>query len=269
VKPGRWFGILLITAAVAGFIFGAVGLFEIWSYQSVVTKSVLDTLALLDQAVNTTQDGLTIVGQVVQTTTIDITSLQTTTRALAQTLHETGPMIDSLAILTSKDFPAAVAATQTSLASAQSSALLIDNVLGTLTSIPFLPVNAYKPDVPLHTALAQVSNSLDSLTPALITINSSLVSGKTSLDVVEVELNKISETTTGISTSLVSAKTVTDQYGTLAAKLKAELGAAQLAAPRWMTAITWVLTFILVWFLIAQLGMGAQGLERLGSRKAE
>jgi hypothetical protein len=178
-------------------------------------------------------------------------------------------MIDSLAILTSKDFPAAVAATQTSLASAQSSALLIDNVLGTLTSIPFLPVNAYKPDVPLHTALAQVSNSLDSLTPALITINSSLVSGKTSLDVVEVELNKISETTTGISTSLVSAKTVTDQYGTLAAKLKAELGAAQLAAPRWMTAITWVLTFILVWFLIAQLGMGAQGLERLGSRKAE
>jgi hypothetical protein len=64
VKPGRWFGILLITAAVAGFIFGAVGLFEIWSYQSVVTKSVLDTLALLDQAVNTTQDGLTIVGQI-------------------------------------------------------------------------------------------------------------------------------------------------------------------------------------------------------------
>ena len=194
----RPIGFLLILAAAVAFIFSVVGLIEIWRYQPVVTQKVVDTLALFDQALITTQDGLTIVAQVVQTTTDDVASLQTTTRALAQTLHETNPTLESLTSLTSKDFPAAVEATQTSLASAQSSALLIDNVLATLTSIPFLPVDAYKPDVPLHTALAQVSTSLDSLTPALATITSSLVGGKTNLGVVEVELNKISDTSTGI-----------------------------------------------------------------------
>lgn len=269
MKLRRLFGLLLIMAAAAGFIFSVVGLFEIWRYRPVVTQTVIDTLALFDQALNTTQDGLAIVGQVVQTTTVDIASLQTTTQALAQTIHDTNPMLDSLTSLTSTDFPAAVAATQTSLAAAQSSALLIDNVLATLTSIPFLQVVAYKPDVPLHTALAQVSTSLNSLTPALAMINSSLVDGKTNLDVIEIELNKISETTKGMSTALGSAQTVIDQYKTVTTQFKEQVEAMQLLAPGWMTTITWILTFILGWSLIAQVGLGVQGLDMLrGHREA-
>ena len=269
MKLRRLFGLLLIVAAAAGFVFSVVGLFEIWHYRPVVTQKVIDTLALFDQALNTTQDGLAIVGQVVQTTTVDIAALQTTTQALAQTIHDTSPMLDSLASLTSTDFPAAVAATQTSLASAQSSALLIDNVLATLTSIPFLQVAAYKPDVPLHTALAQVSTGLNSLTPALATINSSLVEGKTNLGVIEIELNKISETTNGISTALGSAQTVIDRYKTVTTQFKEQIEAMQLLVPGWMTTITWILTFILGWSLIAQVGLGTQGLDMLrGHREA-
>lgn len=269
MKLRRLFGLLLIMAAAAGFIFSVVGLFEIWRYRPVVTQKVIDTLALFDQALNTTQDGLTIVGQVVQTTTVDIASLQTTTQALAQAIHDTNPMLDSLTSLTSIDFPAAVAATQTSLASAQSSALLIDNVLATLTSIPFLSVAAYKPDVPLHTALAQVSTSLNSLTPALATINSSLVDGKTNLGVIELELNKISETTKGMSTALGSAQIVIDQYKTVTTQFKEQIEAMQRLAPGWLTTITWILTFILGWLLIAQVGLGTQGLDMLrGHREA-
>ena len=261
----KMFGLLLVIAAVAGFIFSVVGLVEIWRYRPAVTQAVIDNLSLLDRALNTTQDGLTIVGQVVQTTTGGVASLQTTTQALALAIHDTNPVLDSLASLTSKDFPAAVGATQTSLASAQSSALLIDNVLGVLTSIPFSPV-AYKPDVPLHTALAQVSTSLNSITPSLATISTSLADGKTNLGVVEVELNNISETTKEISTSLGSAQTVIDQYKAITTQLKTRVEAIQRLAPAWMMTITWILSFVLGWLLIAQLGLGAQGLDMLRSR---
>ena len=263
MKLRRLFGLLLIIAAVAGFLFSVVGLFEVWHFRPVVTQKVMDTLAVFDQALNTTQDGFAIVGQVVQTTTVDIASLQTTIQVLAKTIHDTNPMLDSLTSLTGKDFPAAFAATQTSLASAQSSALLIDNVLATLTSIPFLQVTAYKPDVPLHTALAQVSTSLDSLTPALAMINSSLVDGKTNLGVIEIDLNKISETTQGISTALGSAQTAIDQYQTVTTRFKEQIDAMQLSIPGWLTTIAWVLTFILGWLLIAQIGLGIQGLDML------
>lgn len=263
----RLTGMVFILAAVAGIIFSVVGLIEVWRFRPVVTQTVTDNLALYDQTLITTQQGLTIVSQVVQTTTVDVASLQTTTQALAMAIHDTSPMLDSLTSLTSKDFPAAVSATQTSLASAQSSALLIDNVLAALTSIPFSPVGAYKPDVPLHTALAQVSASLDALTPSLATINTSLADGKTNLGTVEVDLNNISDTTKGISDTLASAQTVIAQYQTVIAQLKLRVEATQVAAPAWMTTATWVLTFVLGWLLITQLGLAAQGLGLLQGRR--
>jgi hypothetical protein len=266
----RIVGFLLVVAAVAGVIFSLVGLIEVWRYRPMVTKTVIDNLALFDQTLNNTQDVLIIVGQVVKTTTIDVTSLQATTKAIALTIHDTNPMFDSLISLTSKDFPATVSATQTSLASAQSSALFIDNVLAALTNIPFSPVAAYKPDVPLHTALAQVSTSLNTLIPSLATINTSLVDGKTNLGIVEVELTKFSETTQGISSTLGNAQTVIDQYEAVTTQLKVNVEAAQRGAQTWILAIAWILSFVLGWLLIAQLGLGVQGLDLVrGSRVAQ
>ena len=264
----RLLGVLFIAAAAAGLVFSVVGLVEVWRYRPVVTQKVVETLTVFDRALNTTHDGLAIVGQVVQTTTVDIAALQSTTQALAQAIHDTGPMLDSLTRLTSTDFPAAVAATQTSLASAQSSALLIDNVLATLSSTPFLSVGAYQPDVPLHTALAQVSDSLNTLTPALATINSSLVEGQTNLGVMETELNKIAKTTNGISTALGSAQTVIDEYKTITTGLKEQLAALQSRVPDWLMALTWILTFMLGWLLIAQVALATLGFSLLRSRRA-
>ncbi len=267
VNLRRLFGFLLVITAAAGILVSVFGLIEIWRYQPVVTQTVIDNLSLFDQALTTTHDGLTIVSQVVQTTTDDVASLQTTTQALAQAIHDTGPMFDALTSLTSKDLPASVNATQTSLASAQSSALLIDSALATLTSLPFLQANAYKPDVPLHTALAQVSTSLNSLTPMLATINTSLTDGKANLSIVEDELNKISDTTQAISTNLGNAQTVIDQYKSVTNQLADRVETAQLAAPVWVTTIAWSLTFVIGWLLIAQLSLCSQGLNMLRGRR--
>jgi hypothetical protein len=254
-------GILMVIAAAAGTVFSLVGLVEIWRYQPQVTETVVGDLALVDQALNNTQAVLSIVSQAVLTTTTDVTSLQKTTNALTLAIHDTGPMLDSLIGLTSEDLPSMVAATQTSLASAQNSALLIDNVLAALTSIPFSPVAAYKPVVPLHTALAQVSTSLDTLNPSLVTINTSLMDGKTSMDVIELELTSISDTTQEITTALGDAQTVLNEYDAIAAQLKVKLETAQNSAPTWILAIAWILSFVLIWLLIAQIGLGIQGLD--------
>ncbi len=264
----RLLGLLFIATAAAGLVFSIVGLVEVWRYRPVVTQKVVEVLTVFDQALDTTHDGLAIVGQVVQTTTVDIAALQTTTQALTQALHGTSPMLDSLTHLTHIDFPAAIAATQTSLASAQSSALLIDNVLATLSNTPFLSVGAYQPDVPLHTALAQVSDSLNTFTPALATINSSLAEGQTNLGVMETELNKISNTTNGISTALGSVQIAIDQYKTVTTRLKEQLAALQSRVPDWLMTLTWILTFILGWLLIAQVALATLGFGLLRSRRA-
>jgi hypothetical protein len=263
----RIVGILMVIAAVVGIIFSLFGLVELWRSRPVVTKNALDSLALVDQALNTTQDVLNIVGQVVQTTTVDIASLQATTQALFLTIQGTSPALDSLISLTGKDLPNAVTATQTSLASAQNSALLIDNVLSALTSIPFSPVAAYQPAVPLSTALSQVSTSLNKLNPSLAAIHTSLVDGKENLVIVETALANISETTQGVSTTLDNAQTVIDQYKATITQLKANVEAAQRGAQNWILAITWILSFVLGWLVIIQLGVGLQGLDLLRGRR--
>ena len=53
--PRRIFGILMVIAAAAGIIFSLIGQIEIWQYRLVVTKSVIDNLALVDQTLNTAQ----------------------------------------------------------------------------------------------------------------------------------------------------------------------------------------------------------------------
>jgi hypothetical protein len=256
-------GYTFLIAAAAGFIFGILGLIELWVIRPEITQTVSDNLALFNSALNSTQDGLTIVDKMVQTTALDVTSLQVTTQALSQTIRDSNPMLDSLSKLAGKDLPAAITATQVSLASAQNSALLIDNVLTTLTSIPFLFTTPYKPVVPLNTALAQVSDSLNSLTPALATINASLTTGKTNMNIVEGEITKISETAQGLSSALSSAGNVVKQYQSVAIQLKSQVEAAQRAAPTLISTIAWILTFLLLWFLIAQLNLCLQGFEWL------
>jgi uncharacterized phage infection (PIP) family protein YhgE len=265
----RLFGFFLVIAAVAGFIFSIFGLTQVWRYKPMLTQTVGDNLTLLNQTLTTTEDGLTSVGQMMQTITTDLGSLQTTTQALAQAIHATNPMLDSLTLLAGTKLPDAIGAMQSSLASAQGSALLIDNVLTALTSIPFLPVAQYKPAVPLHTALSQVSTSLDEIPTSLTTINTSLIAGKANLGQVEVELTKISETVKGISDNLDSALKVIEQYKKVTIQVKTRVEAAQLAAPGWITGIAWVATFFLVWLLIAQLGLYLQGVDLLRGRRVE
>ena len=257
----RPLGFLFVIAAVAGIIFSVVSLVQIWRYEQIVTQTVVDNLDLADQALNATQGGLTSINDVVETTKVDVASLQTTTHALALSIHDMSSTLDSLSTLASKDFPDSIKATQTSLASAESSALIIDNTLTVLTSIPFSPVSAYKPDVPLHTALADVSTSLDTLPKSLTTIHTSLDDSKSNLAVVEVELNKISDTTKEMSSALGNAQTTIVHYQAVTKQVKGRVETLRLAAPAWIRTIIWVLSFILIWVLISQLGLGMQGLD--------
>jgi hypothetical protein len=84
---------------------------------------------------------------------------------------------------------------------------------------------------------------------------------------VETELTKISDTTKGIGSTLGNVKTVIDQYKAVTTQLKTNVEATQRVAPAWMTTITWILSFVLGWLLIAQLGLGAQGLTMLRGRR--
>jgi hypothetical protein len=265
----RFLGMLFVIAALIGILFSLLGIATVWRVRPAINQSVVGNLVLVDQTLTTTRDALSMVGQTIQITSIDVTSLQTTTNALAQAVQESRPGFDSLVTLTGKDIPAAITATQTALASAQASALLVDNTLSVLTSIPFLPVDAYAPAVPLHTALADISSSLDSFSPSLTEIHDSLVADQETLDTMQTELANVSDSTQTVSDILSNATTTIDQYVTVTSQLKANVENAQTNAPKWIFVGCVISSFILAWFMILQLSLWLQGLELLRIKKTE
>jgi hypothetical protein len=263
----KFIGYLLILAAAGGIIFSLAGLVFIWSYKPVLTRSVKENLALVDQSLGSTQEVLTIVDNMVQAPSIDIASLQTTVESVAKTMQDVDPALETLIQLTSQDFPNAITSTKSSLAAAQGSALLIDNVLTALTSIPLLTVTPYQPDVPLHIALANVSSSMDTLLSSMSGITTSLSDARENLANMDEGITSILDTTQTIVDTLDSAKEIISQYQTLLTELTTKVETAQINAPTWITAAAVILSFLFLWLLIAQLGLGLQGIDLLRAHK--
>jgi len=260
-------GYLLIIAAAGGVLFSLAGLIFIWSVRPGLTRSVQENLALVDQTLTSTQDVLTIVNDMVQAPTIDIASLQATVESVAQTMQDVDPALETLIQLTSEDFPNAISSTKSSLDAVEGSALLVDNVLTALTSIPLLTTTPYNPEVPLHVALANVSSSMDTLLSSMSGITTSLTDAKDNLANISGSITGILDTTQSITETLDTAKEITVQYQVLLSELQTNVENAQDHASTWITLAAVTLSFLFLWLLIAQLGLGTQGVELLRAQK--
>jgi hypothetical protein len=85
---------------------------------------------------------------------------------------------------------------------------------------------------------------------------------------VEAQLGQVSNTIQGMSTNLTDAQTVINHYIAVTTQLKTNVETAQLNAPTWITSITLILSLVLGWLVIAQLGLGMQGFDLVrGSRE--
>ncbi len=257
----RMTGFIFVITAGLGILFSLVGLFLIWKFQPSFSRTAVENLTLVDESLTSTETILTTMKDMVQTTTLDITSLQATTKALSQGLRDANPSLDSLIRLTGTDIPASIDSTQVSIASAESSALLIDNMLTALSKVPLLPIGPYKPTVPLHVALQNVSNSLNTLIPSLEKINTSLTNEKNDLGTVDSELTQISNQTQDINTSLGDAQTAIDKYMLAVGQLKTNVESAEQNIAKWIMAISWILSILFVWMIVYQVGSGLHGLE--------
>jgi len=257
----RLAGILFIITAAAGFFFSAAGIIQVWRLKPLAIKSLGDSLILLSQALDATDTALVAAHGTINTLKLDATSLQKTTKALAQAIHDSGPTLTSLSDLLNLDFPKTITTTQTALGSAASSAKLIDDILAALTSLPFSPLAPYKPEVPLSTALNNVSESLNTLPTSLTSINQSITDSQADLTVVEKEITALSKSIPAMIEDLENASSVITQYQVVVKKLQGRISSLQGTTPRLIVTTAWILTIMLVWFLVAQLAMFLQGLE--------
>ena len=251
-------GSLLVFAAIIGLIFSLLGLILIWTYKPVVTESIQGSLDLIHNSLSTTAKGMELTQQSLQSLEGSVQSVESTMRTASQTIEDTLPMMDTMVTLLDEELPSSVSAVQTSLNSAYETAKVIDSVLVALT---FLNRDMYNPDVPLHTSLANISESLNSLPDSFASMAMSIEDTHHNMQVIQVDVVLMQDAIRQIETSISQYDLVIADYRQSLDLVRLEIGRLNARLSATTTWIALGLTVFLLWMAIAQLGLLTQGLE--------
>jgi methyl-accepting chemotaxis protein len=255
-------GSLMIIAAIVSLLVSAIFLVGIWRLRQPVTARLVEILDLLYATTATMADSLSLVENTVISLTDASETISQSSLAIADTIDGAGNMTDSFARLLGDELTTTITDTQTAILSAQASAVVIDNILSGLASIPLLGFD-YNPPVPLNQALGNISDTLSPIPTSLEQIQGDLESTSTNLLGLQEDLQLINLNLRNIVITLTEAQTVIDEYQQEIEALKTRLEHSRTAAPDWILIAAWLLTFVIAWLSISQLGLLLQGFDIL------
>lgn len=256
----RIIGIVLIAIAAISLLFSLLGLVQIWTMRQPVAEAAVAGLDLLAETLDTTSDALKVTTESLESAGATVTMIERTSLSVAQTMSTTRTTVNSFANLMGKDLPTSIDATRTALKSAQSSAVVVDNVLMTLSKVPLINVR-YNPDMPLNVALGDVAKSLDNLPPTFGAIELNLNTTGGSLDQVATNLNELPKTTQQAQRNIADAQKVVTRYQAQVDGLQKLIKPIKPSLPLALTTITLGLTFLVFWLGVLQIQMLFKGLE--------
>jgi methyl-accepting chemotaxis protein len=256
-------GIAFIVAAIFGLIFSIAGIVLVWGVKAPLTESLLNSINLIDTTLEATSSGLMVVDETLTKTLTDLTALESTIQTAGKGVDDSVPMVESISGLLSGSIPQAIEATQTALATLQNAAATLESTLQLITSIPFLPIENYEPDVSFTTAMEDVSQSLDAIPESLGVMEDTLNTTQGNLTILAAQARIISRNISDLKTSVYDIQLVLGRYQKVISTLQEKLTSFRANLSTIITVTAWVFTIIFIWLGIAQLGLLTQGLERV------
>ena len=250
--------VLMICMSALGILLSLFILFQVWRFRQPVTVKLQSNLNQLTNILQTTDEGLAVIDQVDKNVYTSTLYLDEATNAITQTIQSTNLFIDSAGTFVGEDLITIITNTQTALDSAQASAKIIDNILTTMSRIPLIGIN-YNPTLPLNTALGEVSTSLDPLQGTLKIFQSNLTTTRTNMQLLNRQISVLDKNIMQINKNLRQAQSTIDNYRSQLSSLLSWSESAKTNLPTWITTTTWIITIIILWLVIIQIGMVLQG----------
>jgi peptidoglycan hydrolase CwlO-like protein len=259
-------GFILILAAILGLVFSIFGIISVNRYNSIISENLINNIDIIGSTLETTAQGLSDTQDSLSAATVALVSLQNTISTTADTISASEPMLDSLGKLLDEDLPNTISTTQTSFETAQESAKVIDSVL---KAVSFFPGINYDPEIPLHEALADVSESLGGIPESLAEMNDSIEDTSHNLQVIQVDLILMKDTIRQIENSLSSSEDVLEQYQKTISSIQTQISDLQERIPNIINSVSILVYIFLGWMAAAQIGLLTQGWELITRNKKQ
>jgi len=243
--------VLMVCVTSLGILLSLFFLVLTWRVRQPVTEKLQNALTQTSSILQTTIVGLDVIDQVVTNVYSTTLYLNDATAALSQTIANTGQFIDSAGSFVGEDLNNTITNTQRTLESAQSSALVIDNILTTLSSVPLIGIN-YNPSEPLSSALGKVSASLDPLQESLKSFQDNLTATRTNMQIFTDQLKLMGQNITNLNQNLAASQKVIDNYRDQVTSMKSWVDNAVTSLPTWVTTVCVVISFFILLLVMVQ-----------------
>ena len=264
-KQYRTIGVVLIAAAIIGWIFSLSGIVIVWVERPRVTAIIEGQVLFFKGALEVTTRGLTITENSLGAIVSSLDVLENIVQSTADTVDLTGPILDSLVKIAEENLPNTVGSVQDSLSTAQQGAGVIDSALKTITSIPLLRNliggSSYNPPTPLGDALDAVSGKLDDLTASLNGMADGIQNTRANIQEIQTGIESMASNIGEINTSLQEAQSVINEYQQTIQGLLDFLQKWEGRIPLLLTIVAVILTIFFIWIGATQLGFFMQGLD--------
>lgn len=248
-------GILLIIAAVMGLVMSVGGIIGLGSVYTRVEATVKQQLTLLDQALVTTGEGLKTASVSITQTQATLSSIQGTLDSSATAINDIVPAVEAVGGVIGTQLPSTLQDSSKALTAFADTAAVIDKVMGVITSLPFVSIPAYNPDVPLAKSVTNVRDSISGFGSNLQDIQSSLTKTATNLKAIQGEVGGVSTAMAGLGGSLDGAVSVLASYQEIVADLRNQVDAANKGVAEALRWAQTVVTIALIWLGITSLGL--------------
>lgn len=256
--------VLMIVISIISLVISLFMIVQIWKNKAKLTETLVGSLTDTSVTLATTAEGLIVVHDTLGSATTSITGLADTTVTLADNVSKTSATIDSFSTLFGVEIPTTITNTQIAIVSAQQSAAVIDGVLLGLASVPLIGID-YDPEESLSNSLGTVVTSLTALPSSIKGIGDDLDSTGDSLRTLQTDILVISKDVLDLSEDLHDAQEIVEQYQEQISELQTTVDNSIDQVPDWINIAAGGLSFLILWLVVAQLGLLVQGIHNLTS----
>jgi len=249
--------VVTLIGAVLGLAISLYGLYAVWTIQPNLNQSLTELVGIASQTLEASSGMLTVMSSSLDQAGQDLALVRDILDSTGQTISQSTGMVDETAKLMGEQMPQFIANTQKALEGAQATARLMDDTLGTITSIPLIGPSLgqrYRPEVPLNESIAEINRSLDPLPKSFTTIQNDMKSSSASMATVQGEIETLSKQVGEIETSLANAKREVNQYQLTLASVQDRLDKVEKQVPVYLNMACLALTVVLIWLGISQVG---------------
>lgn len=249
--------LILILSAI-GLLFSLMGMILIWVMKPRVVNGAYSVTEILLNVLSTTDDGLIVLDSTLENASDDLAIIEASFISLDSTFENVAISLENSSDLIGDDLRLTIIDSQTAISSAASSAEIIDNTLSFIARIPFVGAD-YQPDVPLHTSLTHVADTLGTIPESLDEIETSLDDTAESLRVTKSTLSDLSDNMGTLQEDLGNAQIILSNYRHILAKSIEKTTSFSDNLSGTMTIITLIFSGVLFWLGVAQLNVLLQG----------